>query len=102
MFTFPADSTRLLEFEPTTEEEILHIITTHGVKCSPEDPVPVKVLKENLNVFIPIWTELVNFSLEVGDVESLKSSAVLPLIKLLDQIMDKDIFRNCSFKSVNS
>ena len=90
----PSHAKRLTEFEPTTEEEILQIITTHGVKCSPEDPVPVKVLKENLKVFIPIWKELVNYSLEVGDVECLKSSAVIPLIKLLDEIMDKDIFKN--------
>ena len=90
----PSHATRLCEFESTTEEEILKILTTHGVKCSPEDPVPVKVLKENMQVFIPIWKELVNFSLEVGEIECLKSSAVLPLIKQLDEIMDKDIFKN--------
>ena len=90
----PSHASRLSKFEPTSEEEILQILTTHRVKCSPEDPVPVKVLKENLKVFIPIWKELVNFSLEVGDVECLKSSAVLPLIKQMDDIMDKDILKN--------
>ena len=77
-----------------TDEEIRHIIKTYGVKCSPEDPVPVKVLNENLDTFVPIWRELVNLSLETGSIDCLKSSAVLPTIKELDDLMDKDVFKN--------
>ena len=54
----------------------------------------MKVLKGNLDTFIPIWTELVNLSLEMGSVDCLKSAVVLPLIKELDEIMDKDIYKN--------
>ena len=84
----PANIIPLAEFEQTTEEEISHITTTYGVKCSPEDPVPVNVLKGNLDVFIPIWKDLVNLSLSTGSIDCLKSSAVLPTIKELDEIMD--------------
>ena len=46
----PATIIPLAEFEQTTEEEISDIVTTYGVKYSPEDPVPVNVLKGNLDV----------------------------------------------------
>ena len=59
----------LSRFEETTEDEILQMISTYGIKCSPEDPAPVKVLKDNMLVFLPIWNELVNFSLEMGSIE---------------------------------
>ena len=84
----------LTEFALTTEDEILQIVTTYGVKCSPEDPVPVKVIKDNLSTFIPIWTELVNYSLETDSLDCLKSAVVLPHIKELDEIMDRDMYKN--------
>ena len=84
----------LTRFEETTEDEILQIITTYGIKCSPEDPAPVKVLKDNMLVFLPIWNELVNFSLEMGSIDCLKSAVVLPNIKQMDEIMDKDMYKN--------
>ena len=85
---------RLSSFERTSEEEIHEIISTYGVKCSPEDPVPVKVLKGNLETFIPIWTELVNYSLDMGTIDCLKSAVVLPHIKEMDEIMDRDLYKN--------
>ena len=81
-------------FEKTTEAEIHQIVTDYGVKCSPEDPVPVKILKDNLQTFVPIWTELVNYSLEMGSVDCLKSAVILPHIKEMDEIMDKDSHKN--------
>ena len=30
-------------FEPATEEEIRSLISTHGIKCSPEDPIPASL-----------------------------------------------------------
>ena len=90
----PSNVTPLSEFEETTEEEIQHIVNTYGVKCSPEDPVPVNVLKGSLDVFVPIWRDLVNLSLRTGSIECLKSSAVIPTIKEMDDIMDKDMYKN--------
>ena len=92
--TLPLNGPCLAEFEKTTEEEIQKIVTTFGLKCSPEDPVPANVLKGNLQTFVPIWNELVNYSLEVGSIDCLKSAIVLPLIKQLDEIMDKDQYKN--------
>ena len=85
---------KLSVFEKATEEEILQIITSFGIKCSPVDPVPVQFLESNLNTFIPIWTELVNISLSEGSMECLKSAIVRPLIKEIDEFMDSDILKN--------
>ena len=50
-------------FEPATEDEIRSIILSYGIKCSPEDLIPVQLLNKNLDVFLPIWLDLVNLSL---------------------------------------
>ena len=88
--TSPSNVTKLHQFEKTTDEEIQHIIKTYGIKCSPEDPVP----NINLDTFVPIWRELVNLLLETGSIDCLKSSAVLPTMKEMDDLMDKDLFKN--------
>ena len=69
----------LSNFEPTTADEIKEIITSFGVKCSPEDPVPAELLSSNVDIFIPFWLEIVNLSLEMGSMDGLKSAVVLPL-----------------------
>ena len=51
-------------------------------------------MKDNLQTFVPIWTELVNYSLEMGSVDCLKSAVILPHIKEMDEIMDKDNHKN--------
>ena len=91
----PGDEvTCLSEFEKTTEDEILQIVTTYGIKCSPEDPVPVNLMKSHLQTVVPIWSELVNFSLEVEKMDCLKCAIIIPLIKELDEVIDSDVLRN--------
>ena len=84
----------LQEFEPSTIDELRQIVRTHGIKCSPEDPVPAFLLKENIDIFLPYWLDIVNLSLEVGSMECLKSAAILPLIKELGSLVDKENFKN--------
>ena len=84
----------LASFHPTTEEEIRSIIKTYGVNCSPEDPIPIMLLKNNIDFFLPIWMDLVNLSLSQGSMECLKNAILNPLIKELDQLIDKDILKN--------
>ena len=91
----PAPAGKLREFEPATEEEIREIVVEYGMKCSPEDPIPASLLKKtDLDVFIPIWTKLVNLSLGEGSMDCLKSGVLYPLIKQLDDITDKDNEKN--------
>ena len=84
----------LCSFDPTTEEEIRKIISTHGIKCSPEDPVPFKLLSDHIDVFIQFWVEIVNLSLEYGDMNGLKLAILLPLIKELSSLIDTENFKN--------
>ena len=91
---FPHDYTPLTTFEPTTEDEIMSIIQSYGINCSPDDPIPLLLLKNNLNFFIPIWTDIVNLSLGQGSMECLKNAILIPLIKELDELIDSDILKN--------
>ena len=70
------------------------MILTHGIKCSPDDPIPAKLLMPLVDTFAPIWTELVNLSLEQGSMDSLKCGVLAPLIKSLDSSIDYDILKN--------
>ena len=95
----PADNkckvnNKLSTFDYTTEDEIKQIVSTHGLKCSPEDPVPVDLIKDHLIVFVPLWTKLVNLSPSESSIDCLKNAVVLPLIKHLDDLMDKDSLNN--------
>ena len=86
--------TYLEVLKPATEDEIRSIIKEHGLKCSPEDPIPALLLKSCTDTFIPIWLDLVNLSLEQGSIECLKGAVLLPLIKELDSTIDTEILKN--------
>jgi hypothetical protein len=73
---------RLNKFEPTN----VPVITSLGIKCSPDDPVPAKILLSNTETFIPFWVEIVNLSLETGSMSGLKNAVVIPLIKELSAL----------------
>ena len=77
---FPGDIP-LTSFEPTTVDELKSIILTYDVNCSPEDPIHVTLLKNNLDFFIPIWMDIVNFSLSQGSIECLKKRHLEPTDK---------------------
>ena len=81
-------------FEPATLDEIVGIAKTYGIKCSPEDPIPASLLSSCVDTFAPYWLEIVNLSLELGDMEGLKSAILLPLIKELNSTVDTDNFKN--------
>ena len=72
---------KLFCFECTTTDEVLQIVSSYEMKCSPEDPIPALILKENLDFFVPVWTKLVNLSLSQGSMGCLKSVILIPLIK---------------------
>ena len=87
-------SHKLSTFDLATDDEIKDIVSSYGIKSSPDDPLPATVLKSNVNFFIPIWTKLVNMSLEQGSMECLKNAIVTPLIKELDDLMDTSNKKN--------
>ena len=50
--------TPMTSFSPTNSEEILAIIKKHGIKTSPDDPLPTSLLKLNLNSILPHLVQL--------------------------------------------
>ena len=86
--SFPQGKNPLHIFEPTTEDELKSIILSYGINCSPEDPIPVIMLKNYLDLFIPIWMDIVNLSLSQGSMGCLKNAILNPLIKALDNLID--------------
>jgi len=102
--TFPVDNRNLPDvefsaefldvFRPATLDDVQAIISKFGLKCSPEDPLPSKLLPSITDVLLPIWLELINLSLEQGSIECLKSAVILPLLKGLDSLLDPEIFKN--------
>ena len=80
--------------EPLSQFKLAKIVTSFGIKCSPEDPVPVTVIKNNLELLLPYWLEIVNLSLEMGSMECLKSAVILPLIKDLGSLVDRNDYKN--------
>ena len=85
---------KLSAFELTNPDEILQIVMSFGIKCSPDDPMSSDILKKITDTFVPIWTELVNLSLSEGSMDCLKSATILPLLKDLDNHMDTDNFKH--------
>ena len=92
--TLFADSGFALEaFEPATEDEIRSIAAKCGMSCPP-DPLPVSLLSINLNIFIPVWLDIVNLSLSQGSMDCLKNAILIPLIKELDEVIDINVLKN--------
>ena len=80
------------------EDEIRQIVMSFGVNCSPEDPIPADLLKKHLELFLPIWSRLV--SLSEGSMECLKSAVLIPLIKKMENLLNKDSLKN--YRSVKT
>ena len=82
------------KFELATEDEIHAIVQSFGVSCSPEDPIPAKLLNDNSDTLIPYWLELVNLSLSTGNMDCLKSAVISPLLKEADEHVDTELYKN--------
>ena len=88
----------LSEFESVTIAKLKSLISDHGIKCSMADVFPPNFILDNLDLFLPVWTDLVNASLRGGSMDGLKTAIVKPLIK--DRNLDKEILK--SFRPVSN
>ena len=83
----PFVGTSFSEFSPLSEEEVSKLIKDSAPKTSCLDPVPSKLVKECLDVLVPIITRIINQSFADGYVpKSFKLAAVIPLLKKIDLI----------------
>jgi endonuclease/exonuclease/phosphatase (EEP) superfamily protein YafD len=82
----------LSEFEPTTIDEVREIINETGIKCSPADPLPQLLVKQNIDILLPIIVKMVNLSLSTGNVDGMKLADIIPLLK--DDSLDPNVLNN--------
>ena len=82
----------LQEFRPVTQEEVKEIISSSPSKSCDLDPLPTNVLKQCLDVLLPVITLMINLSLRLGYFpEAWKLALIIPLLKKLGLDL---IFRN--------
>ena len=72
----------LTSFTLASLDEIRKIIQKSALKSCSSDPVPTWLLKEHLEVMLPVITDTVNLSLSTGVfLEQMKYASVKPLLK---------------------
>ena len=83
---------QLSSFDLTSVEELRCIIKQHGVKTSTNDPLPAFLIKENLELLLPHFCNLVNLSLSTSNFDGLKEAHVVPILKALQ--LDNELLKN--------
>jgi hypothetical protein len=69
-------------FEPLTADQVKLIIQKMSTKHCQLDPLPTWLVKECLDEILPIITEIVNLSLQLGEMPmKLKHASIKPLLK---------------------
>ena len=77
-------------FTPVSMDSLKEIIKDMTIKTSFDDPLPASLLKSSLDLLLPYILELVNLSLETGDITGLKESVITPILKKIN--LDSEVF----------
>ena len=56
--------TSLESFMPATEDEIYKLVTSSPSKSCALDPIPTWMLKEHIDILVPVITRIVNLSFD--------------------------------------
>ena len=73
---------KLPEFSQVSEEDVIKLVNKAATKSCILDPVPTWFLKDNVSIFLPVLTRIINKSLTTGIFPSILKHTVLnPLIK---------------------
>jgi len=84
-FTPAPSGCQLLEFRPLTADDIVAAVRALPDKQCMSDPLPTRLLKNNVDVLAPFLVELYNRSLSTGVVPAaFKKAYVTPLPKKAD------------------
>ena len=84
---------QLCEFTPATTADIRRIILQSSAKSCNLDPMPTSLLKENIDILVPVYTVIVNSSLESGIVPAaMKHAIVTPILK--KRVLDVNCLTN--------
>ena len=71
-------------FLPVTEEDVRRMIMKSPAKACELDPIPTKLLKDNLDILLPTFTSIVCKSLSTDEFsDNLKEALLQPLLKAI-------------------
>ena len=71
-----------------------HLVQKLATKSCTLDPIPTSLLKDHLDEFIPILTDIINTSLQSGTFpDDLKNAAVRLLLKKANLPLDDNNYR---------
>ena len=88
----PCSVPSLKEFLPVTSDELKIIVNRSPTYCD-LDPVPTRLLKEQLDCIIPLMVDIVNKSLCSGVFpDCLKQTIVVPILK--KKSLDNNVYSN--------
>jgi len=89
----PVPVPEICDFKLVDDDELRKIICRSPNKQCTFDPLPTWLVKQNLNILMPVFTSIVNTSLSKGTFPTaLKEAVVTPLLK--KPTMDKDTLKN--------
>ncbi len=93
----------ITEFRILSEDEVRKLVTSSANKHCELDPIPTWLLKECIDDVLPIITQIINLSLQFGNMpKSFKQAIIKPLLKKLGLELIKKNYRpvsNLSFIS---
>ena len=86
-------SAKLTDFASASEKEIETLIKQSASKSFSLDPIPTWLLKQCLDILLPIITKIVNLSLSSSHMpDNLKEAILIPLLKKYN--LDYEILKN--------
>ena len=89
----PKDINCLTHFKPITPKELRELIMSGNSKCCSLDPIPTSIVKECIDIVLPLLLRIVNVSLSTNLMPCcLKNAIVMPLLK--KKSLDVEDFKN--------
>lgn len=80
--TYEFVGTKLNKFRLLTQDEVRKLLSAMSTKHCQLDPIPTWLMKECIDQFLPITTEIINASLKIGKMpRKLKHAIIKPLLK---------------------
>ena len=88
-----ACSAKLTEFERITEDQVKSLANSSGLKTCSLDPIPASIMKDCMDVLLPVLTRMINISIETATVPvQLKEDMIRP--KLKKESLNHEVYAN--------
>ena len=88
-----ACSAKVTEFERMTEDQVKSLVNSCRLKTCSLDHLPASIMKDCMDVLLPILTKMINISIETANVPiQLKEAMIRP--KLKKESLDYEVYSN--------